>query len=79
MKRIISGLSTWLGLGKVESFPKAMIDPNNVGIKNAKVFLFVLFTDSYFMKLSFAEQIFTAPKIFFSACLSSSFPLPVTK
>tara|TARA_B110000438_G_scaffold7659_1_gene7509 strand:- start:5005 stop:5175 length:171 start_codon:yes stop_codon:yes gene_type:complete len=56
-----------------------MIDPNNVGIKNAKVFLFVLFTDSYFMKLSFAEQIFTAAKIFFSACLSSSFPLPVTK
>ncbi len=79
MNRIISGLSTWLGLGRVESFPKPMIDPNNVGIKNAKVFLFVLFTDSYFMKLSFAEQIFTAAKIFFSACLSSSFPLPVTK
>jgi len=35
--------------------------------------------DSYFMKLSFAEQIFTVAKIFFSACLSSSFPLPVTK
>ena len=66
-------------MADISPFPKPMIDPDNVVIKNAKVFFFVVSTDSCFMKISFAEQIFIVAEIFFSACLSSSFPLPVTK